>query len=432
MLLKNESNFFVIEPTKYKNLSKIFIELITYGSNIKLNILEENVNVKILSYLLLNKKIYTLEGDYLNAQKIKFEVNSNIKAYYSVRYCILRNKNINKLFLLDTIGINFIDYINNDYKYKFIEVQNSKYNKVFPILINFYSPNCEFDIIKYDFYYDYDYGRENYDQYQLNTYLYDNFYQEIIDTTKAITYKYNISIKKPSDFLDDMCILYSNSYKITNENSKKIGSLLINDNIPLVHKFEKNFIIRYIYPNYDYNKDTLINFKLINNRKYIIDIKDNSNNHILKKYITKSETINIEKNKYNPQKDECNLILDISIDDPIEEASLLITTAHQIKNKFYYLEKGMIKNEKIEKNGSLYLYTNIGKEDEGFIYIDFLKEKKVIKVKIIEINDIDLNNEINWESFNSTKEITNYDYYAKKIFSPGKIQLYAKMVVIYL
>ena len=44
--------------------------------------------------------------------------------------------------LMDTIGINYIDYIDNDYKYKnIIEVHNSKYDKRFPLLINYYSPN---------------------------------------------------------------------------------------------------------------------------------------------------------------------------------------------------------------------------------------------------------------------------------------------------
>ena len=120
------------------------------------------------------------------------------------------------------------------------------------------------------------------------------------------------------------------------ENSKKIATLLINENIPLVHKFDKNFTIRYIYPNYDYTKDTLINFKLINNRKYFINITDNSNNIILQKNITKTETINIEKNKYKPITDKNNLIIEITLEDYLEDIPLLQTTLRQIKNRFNY------------------------------------------------------------------------------------------------
>ena len=45
---------------------------------------------------------------------------------------------------MDTIGINYIDYINTTNKYKLIKIQNSKYNQSFPMYINFYSPNCKF------------------------------------------------------------------------------------------------------------------------------------------------------------------------------------------------------------------------------------------------------------------------------------------------
>ena len=185
-----------------------------------------------------------------------------------------------------------------------------------------------------------------------------------------------------------------NSFKIITENSKKIATLLINENIPQVHKFENNLKIRYIYPNYDYSKDTLINFKLINNRKYFINITDNSNNIILQKHIFTSETISIEKNI--SKTDEYNLVIDISLEDSLDGIPILQTTLRQIKNKFHYLEKGIIKNEIIPKNDNLYLYTEIGKEDEGFILIDLMKEKVEIKAKIIEINNtLDLSEEVN-------------------------------------
>ena len=105
---------------------------------------------------------------------------------------------------MDTIGINYIDYIGNDYKYKNIEVQNSKYDKRFPLLINYYSPNCKFQIKK--------------NNSNLNTSLYNNFYQEYIPSTSSINYHYNISIKEYEQINsnDKKCKLFSNSFKITN------------------------------------------------------------------------------------------------------------------------------------------------------------------------------------------------------------------------
>ena len=403
LLSEKDSNFFNIDVEIYKNIGKIFLELIIYKGNAKLNIIQENL--KIVNYFLLNRIIYIIDVKDSNLKTLQFEVKSDTKAFYSVRYSVEENK----MNLMDTIGINIIDYISNEYKYKNFEVQNSKYNQIFPIIFNFYSPNCKVNIYK------------NGDT-KLNTYLYDNFYQDSINISNQINYNYNISIKEfdPYNYPDKKCILYSNNFKIMTENSKKIATLLINENIPLVHKFDKNFTIRYIYPNYDYTRDTLINFKLINNRKYFINITDNSNNMILQKIITKTETINIEKNKYKPITDKNNLIIDITLEDSLEDIPLLQTTLRQIKNRFHYLEKGMFKNENIPKEGNLYLYTEIGKEDNGFIMIDFLNEKIEIKAKIIEINNIYLNSEVNWESINSENLFSKYEYYTKKLFFTNK------------
>ena len=158
----------------------------------------------------MKKVIYIIDLKDSNLKTLQFEVKSETKAFYSVRYSVEENK----MNLMDTIGINIIDYISNEYKYKNFEVQNSKYNQVFPIIFNFYSPNCKFNIYK------------NGDT-KLNTYLYDNFYQDSINLSNQINYNYNISIKEfdPYNYPDKKCILYSNNFKIMTENSKKIATL---------------------------------------------------------------------------------------------------------------------------------------------------------------------------------------------------------------
>ena len=414
-LLDRHKNKFIAEFEEYDNLSKIILELIIFGGNAELKIFNENLN--ITNYFLLNKKNYIIDTDEINEKKIEFEVYSNKKSFYSIRYIAIRKDGLNGLNLLDTIGINFIDYIDNNYKYKNIEVQNSKYDQKFPLLINYYSPNCKLQIKK--------------NNNNLDTSLYNNFYQEYIPSSNSINYSYNISIKEyESISADKRCKLFSNNFKITNENYEKIGTLLVNENIPLVYKFIKEiFKIRYIYPNYDCNKDTLINLKLYNNKKYLINITYNSNEKILLKNITKSEIIIIEKNRIGKIEDENNLIIDISLLDSFTDTiPILETNIHQIKNKFMYLEKGIFKKDLISKNNNLYCYTDIFENDEGYIKIDLDKEKVKIKGKIVEIDKIDLNEEINWDSIEveNENEFLSFDIYSKKLYFTKKDTLICK------
>ena len=405
LLLDNHKNKFIAEFGEHKNLLKIILELIIFGGDAKLNI--SNENLKITNYFLLNKKIYIINANELNEKKIEFEIDSNKKSFYSIRYTVIRSDELNKMNLMDTIGINYIDYIGNDYKYKNIEVQNSKYDKRFPLLINYYSPNCKFQIKK--------------NNSNLNTSLYNNFYQEYIPSTSSINYHYNISIKEYEQINsnDKKCKLFSNSFKITNETSEIIGTLLINENIPLVYEFKDIYKIRYIYPNYDSEKDTIINLKLLNNKKYLINITYNYNNMILVKNITKSEIISIKKNIITKLEEESNLIIEISLlDFSTDTISILKTVVHQIKNKFMYVGKGMYKKDLLSSNNNLYLYTDdIYKNDEGYIKLDLLKENVKVKVKIVEMEKIDISEEINWDSIKTEDDNDlKFDFYTKKIY----------------
>ena len=68
----------------------------------------------------------------------------------------------------------------------------------------------------------------------------------------------------------------------------------------------------------------------------------------------------------------------------------------------------------LSKKIVLFFYTDIGKEDEGYIMVDFLKMKGEIYGKIIKINESEeiINSEVDWESINGTI-ISNYDKYIK-------------------
>ena len=145
---EKEKNYYLIDYGNHLKIKQIIIELLLFNGNANLNI---DNKYKFVNYFLLNKNIYIINSDYINEKKIEFYINADKESLYSIRYNLIReddNEELDNMNILDIIGMNYIDYINTTYKYKNIEVLNSEYNPPFPILFNFYSPNCKFQISK--------------------------------------------------------------------------------------------------------------------------------------------------------------------------------------------------------------------------------------------------------------------------------------------
>ena len=403
---EKEKNYYLIDYENHLKIKQIIIELLIFNGNANLNI---DNKYEIVNYFLLNKNIYIINSDNINEKKIEFYINADKESLYSIRYSLIReddNEELNNMNIQDIMGINYIDYINTTYKYKNIEVSNSEYNRPFPILFNFYSPNCKFQISKNDTI--------------VQTHLNDNFYQEYISDEKVVYNNYNISIKElePLNYDNKKCLLYINNIKLSKENSNLIGTLAINENIPQKITFENIKKIKYIYPNIDDKKDTLIYLKANKYIKYLLTINDNSNNIIQEGNYSDNKIIYIKKNEIKCIYDEiCNLYIEISLIEKNNiEYPIIETTVRQINNKFIYLEKGIIKNDLVPINNNLFLYTDIGHEDEGYFMINLLKGKFEIKGIIVQTNEIKLKGEIDWISLENEKKILDYDFYTKKLF----------------
>ena len=402
ILLAEDKNYFRINFEKYKGVKSIYLELLNLNRNIKLafeknSFLDEKL--KIVNYFLINKYIYIININDLKYQELKFEIKSEKKSLYTIRYNLIRNEqDLKKMNILDIIGTSYIDYINASDNYKIIEIQNYKYDKSFPILYSIYSPDCRLKIKN--------------DTKEMKTSLYNNFYLEYIPENKKNNYSLNISV---IEHQSRRCLLYTNNIKIYNENSDKIGTLLINENIPQIMSFKDIKKMRYIFPNIhkDNNYQILIQLKILKNSTYSLNIKNY--NDINNFQITSNQIITIQtKNLEFEEEEENKLIFEISLNKAFSENPMLETIVYQKNNKFYYLEKGLYKNYILGVNEDLYLYTDIWSEDQGYATYDFLKGKNEIKGKIVEIDEINISEDANWETLKNENEI-KYDLYTKKM-----------------
>ena len=399
LLKSGEKNFFRIDFQNHRNVQKIFIEFINLNSDIQINF---DNNLEIVNYFLINKNIYLINVNNSQNQYLNFSIVAKKKGFYSIRYNLIRNEeDFTKFDLLDTIGFNYIDYINNTYKYKTIEIQNFKYGQTFPVLFNIYSPDCRLKITN--------------NSKEINTFLYNNLYQEYIPNDNQKYYNLNISVLESQG---KRCLLYLNNIKLSKENSAEIGNLIINENVPQTIIFKKINKMRFVFSNIDNNFQTLINLKLLNKATYTLNIKNYNNQYT--QQITSNQFIFINtKDLQFDVNEENKLIFEISLISSFTENPMIETTVRQIKKKYFYLEKGLFKNNTIQANKELYLYTDIYSEEEGYAKYDFIKGKNEINGKIVKINEININEDVNWESLKKGNEII-YDLYTKKMIFTKK------------
>ena len=218
-----------------------------------------------------------------------------------------------------------------------------------------------------------------------------------------------------------MCMLYVSSLEIEPEKySKYQNEILISEGVPQRIVFESLLQIKYIYPVPDKDKNVAIYFKVLNPGDYVITIAFNNEStekmqfyasHI--KYIPTSQ-INQNCGNY----DLCTISLSIeSFTVSKDYTPKLEISIRQMDNIPYYISKGVVKKDFVPGDSWLNLFTTLGKNDNGYINVNFARGSGLIYAKIVPING-EGDKDPDWRQykFPRTQEGTlKYDFYNKKI-----------------
>ena len=416
-LLKGKNSRFAIDFSGDKSVTKVFIDIFVISGDVDINLKNEDgkTEMKSLKYYLSNKIFYSVsKTDNSNFKNIFVNIDAKVNSYYIIEYKLIRESaNEDTYDIYD--GINYLIPIQNEGNGKKINIHNLKllYDDFY--LANFYSLNCDIKVNRIN-----QNGKE---EAILSSFV--NSGEDIIsrENTKVIDYhSYSVSIVEPdsSQYNNNLCMLYVSGLEIT-QNPLAQKEILLSEGIPHKAVFEQPLSkIKYVYPNPDRTKNIAVHFKVINPANYTMSLIFNSGKKE-QKYFYQSNIEYVEYSDINNNCTEsnlCSITILLEVTNKIENyVPTLEVSIRQIDNIPFYFSKGVLRHDFVAADSWTNLYTIVGKNDEGYINVDFARGSGLIYAKVLPINGAAESNP-EWRQYKFPREqkgTLKYDFYDKKI-----------------
>ena len=397
--LKGEKGTFVADLQSARKIQRITFDIMIFSGDVNFELgatssslqagKDEEVDINFQKYYLSNKIHFYVNLAQLEVEKVTVEFEAVINSFFTIQF------NVNSYNLVQTeeivpSGENYLVQIDptSPTKTKKIFLQNFRYKNKNPFLANFFALNCQFEVKR---------GNDAVS-------FFDGYAQEVVTTTssgyESDSYEYNIKITDTdlSNYNHKMCMLYVSG--IESEKNDDSRGIIIGENINNQIIFEKGLNkVNFVYPLADPNKDLALHFNVIDKAFYklIIMVEDQT---IKTETVTRSQifyirgsviSLHCENNAVCPINIRVEYTKPFTKTDPMVEITL-----REIKNTPSYLQKGQAKRDFVCGDKYYYLYTDVGKNEEGEITINFLREFGNIWAKVVRKDQNYPDEEANW------------------------------------
>ena len=403
-VVKGDKGKFKVDFKLGKRLQRLSLDIMIYSGdvNFKVNNFEDNngklseeIDINYFKYYLSNKIHYHFNFAQLIYDCLLIEYYAEKNSFFTIQY-EYDGHNPNQIEENITSGESYLVQIDPtiNEKYKIIYLYNYRYKKEQPFLANFFSLNCEFQVLR---------GEKEIT-------FFDGYAEEILtkDTQgyKSERYVYNITIKEAdvSNYNHKMCMLYVAGYESQDKESS--SEIVVGENVNQQVIFTKDFKnIRFLYPLADPQKDLAVYINIIDQAIYNINIYLNNVNTPIQNFkITRSQIYHIatsDISNYCEKDTLCAVIVDATFERSLDnlditEDPMIEITIRQIENEPSYLQKSQAKRDFTCGDNFYYLYTDIGKNEIGEISVNFLRDFGNVWAKIVRKDQTQKDEESNW------------------------------------
>ena len=412
--VKEEAGNFKLNIGEEVSLRELKVDIMIFSGDISFNLKENGSNEFSYHKYFLSNKIY-FQFDLTNSKFSEFnlEYSASLNSFFTIQYKFSTEENVLEEYIQS--GENYLVQIDPTVspRKKNIYLQNLSFKKQKPFLSNFFSLNCVFEI------------------YRDNKLIefFDGYAQEVLtpSTTgyKSEYYDYSITIKEQdlSNYSHKQCMLYVGGIESDNDYKKEI---IVGENINQQIIFENGFTkVRFLYPQAENRKDLAIYANIIDQGKYQINIYLNNKNEVFKKYtVTRTQIFyiaGVEISDTCKENELCAVIVEVELVSEFEKTNPMIEiTIRQIKNIPSYIQKGIAKRDFTCGDNFYYLYTDIGKNEEGEVLVDFLRDFGDLWGKIVRKDQTSPEEEANWRGIyrmpsEDWEDSLEYNRYIKKL-----------------
>jgi hypothetical protein len=422
-ILKGEPEEYIIDFANEVGIKKVYIDTSVISGDVTFNIKNNYKEDEIIAhkYYLANKVFYSItlkENTTVSQLTIKLEAKAN--SYYTIEYRLIRDESEMEINSIST-GINYLVPLpknkNTGDSQKILKIVPIRIFKKDTYFINFNSLNCRFKIEKFN---------PQDGQYHENFKMAGDYGQDVIKVTddstieNQLTYRITVTEKDYSEYQDNMCMLYVSGVEIMPVNSPVEKEILIGEGIPQRVLFENEMQkIRYIYPIVDLVKNVTVDIRSITPANFTIKTSfNNKGEETLDASRSTTIFVNEEQiTRYCQKNDVCGIIVEIFVQPSANMPPVFETSIKQVKNSPYYLTKNIIRRDFLAGDSSLYMFTDLGLNDEGYLTVDFTRSSGYIYGKIVKQNAEPLSNS-DWRQFTfpKTKEDSlYYEFNSKKL-----------------
>ena len=427
-----DTNQYLIDVSSVKeNWFKIYIDLLVVSGDVSVDIKNAD-NYEAIDannankYYLSNKIFYTItvdrnENKNENLKKILIDTRSKVSSYYIVEYKLIsaQNEELNKNHV--RAGINYLVPLVESQDAqgnltKKIEIESIKIIKPKIFIASFYSLNCNFEVVKDNQEKIQSFGRYAQDFYD---------YQESDEVMTKHSYTATV-VDKQSIYHNDMCMLYVSGVEFYADDSNVRKEILVSEGVPQRMIFDEHINkTRYVFPHAEPGQNLTCSINMIVPGKFKI------------KLFFREQEYNIDKDTYtqsgifyiynewiqthcNANYERCSITVELEkIETFNNEPPVIEFSIKKVKNTPYYFPRGIQKKDYITNDAYLFLYTDVGKDDIGYVTFDFNRGSGYAYGKIVNAYQTESVDGADWRNYKfiryKDEQSLEYDFYNKKI-----------------
>lgn len=422
--LKGEKGTFVMRFPYFQNLRRVLLDINVMSGDINFNLKDSGTGEPIAhhKYYLSNKMMFNINlEENEDLTEIKVAYTASLNSFFTITYKLVRSayalnnegmvSGLSNLVAVDPTTTN---------KSKFLYLSNLRRGDKKPFVTNFYTLNCEFSIRRYI-------SQDESEEIE----VFDGYAQEVLtageDYYNQPSYFYQIVVTNPdlSNYNHKMCMLYVAGVESSSTSPAIDREIVISENIGQQMIFENGFEkFRFLYPHSDPTKDLVLDINIIDIANYYVKITFEGVEWKNLK-VAKGQKLYIPRDSWENQCKEdqlCSVVIEVGLESQVVDTNPMAEiTIRQVLNVPTYLVKGSAKKQFVCGERFYYLYTDIGKNEQGEVLVDFLRGTGKVFGKVVRKDQTSVEEEANWRDIyrmpsEDWEDSLEFNHYLKKLY----------------